>query len=592
MRRLILLLGVLAVSVTVAVAQEDVIVIDKLPFVCDKPATYTLAGDLSCNDSGIHIRSNDVVIDLDGHTLTFGTGVKINEKAKTYNSLQSGNVGHHAIYVTGDPRASKDATKAGWNYRFTGVVIRNGGIRHGSGKGLAYSDAINVSGTVGCEIRDLVIELSAPDTGAIVGGRQSKIHHCNITHTGTHVTNRHQGLAVIVSGSEAEVFDCTLLGGPQLGVKASSGSHIHHNDIRHNATVTNCYGIAGYGQKGVRAHHNRIIATNGRGLHVSEKSVGWRVHHNYIEARERANREYPKGLDTHGIKLEGCRDAEVYLNVVVCESSQRGNPTPLNLSVKAGSNNVVRHNAFIARKITPKERATAIFLVGGDGTGTEIFGNTFVSNDRMLEVYWHPGNNFTFRDCRFYRLTPGDEITTVYFWNTKPASNIRLIDCIFGPGVSRKKQHFPVKTPEKWPADARYTVAWTAMVTVTNARRPARDTQLTFTDAAGNVAAKLATDNEGKARTELKEFTMHFDGTTRQVRAGVFAPYTLNIKAAGKSQNMVLAMTDTAVVNVDIATGAHTVGVPKGRQAQEMRTKDFPLDRLIAEAKRQASPRK
>ena len=587
MKRLLILPGVLAVSVAVAFAQEAApIVIDRLPFVCDKAGTYRLAADLSCVDSGIHILSNDVVIDLGGHTLTYGTGEKQNEKARTYNSLQSGNVGHHAIYVTGDPRSSKDAPKAGWNYRFTGVVIRNGRIRHGLGKGLAYSDAIDVSGTVGCEISNLVIELSAPDTGAIVGGRRSKIHHCKITHTGTHVTNRHQGLAVIVSGPESEVSDCTLQGGPQLGVKASSGSHIHHNDIRHNATVTNCYGIAGYGQKNVHAHHNRIIATNGRGLHVSEKSVGWRVHHNYIEARERANREYPKGLDTHGIKLETCRDAKIWKNVVLCESTTRGNPTPLNFSVKAGSNNEVYDNVFVAKKVTPKERATAVYLVGGDGTGTVIRDNVFFSNDRMVEVYWTPGNNFTLRNCRFYRLTPTDKITTLFFWNAKPAQGLDLVDCTFGPGVGAKGYQFP-DTKEDWPKDAEYSVSATMTFRVTADGKPLAGAKVRVTDVAKNATeprittSEVATDAEGKAKKELKEFRVFFDAKTRTVRKEDFGPYKVQVVGNAWALTLEGPAQD---VTVDLTARKSSNTTRGAGPAPD-------LDKIIADAKAAAGPR-
>ncbi len=594
MKPMLTLLGVVSISVTVAIssAQNDsraVVTIDKLPFVCNKPdTTYRMTRDLSCPDSGILILASGVTIDLDGHTLTYGTGKKLNEKVITYNSLQSGNVGHHAIYVTTDPRRSKDApVKVGWNYRFTGVVITNGRIKSGAG-GISYSDAIDVSGTVNCEIKDLTIEVDAPDSSAIIGGRKSKIHDCKLIHTGTHVSNRHAQLAVIVSGADAEVYNCTLLGGPQVGIKATSGSEIHHNEIRINVVVTNGYGIQGYGQKNIHAHHNRIIAKNGRGLHVSEKSVGWRVHHNYIEARERANKEYPKGLDTHGIKLEGCREAKVYRNVVVCESTERGNPTPLNFSIRANSNNEVYDNVFVAKKVTPKERATAIYLVGGDGTGTTVRDNVFFSNDRMFEVYWGPGNNFTFRNCRFYRLTATDKITTFYFWNSKPARNINFVDCTFGPGVSPNAYHFP-KTPENWPADAEFAVSSTVTLIVASNGVPVPGAKVRTVKSAGGLVgdAKIfTTDREGKTRHELRQFSVHFHAKDRhQVGVVKYSPYVLRIDAGEAGTHDVEAWPEKmARIEIDLKTGKRIVTPPTPESAPD-------LAKIIAEAKAAAGPK-
>ena len=326
-------LFVILCTCAVAEAQEE-IVIDKLPMTLDKPgATYVMNRDLSCRASGVLIYAENITLDMKGHTITYGTGKKRNEEVITYNGKRSGNVGHHGIYVPGSPRHGKDApVKIGWNGRLKGIVIRNGKIRHGNG-GISYSDAILANGTLGCEIANMDIAISAPDSSAIIGGWETKIHDNRIVHTGTHVTNRHAQLGVIVSGLGSKVYNNTIIGGPQVGVKAMTGAEIHHNEIRQNATVTNCYGVQGYGQNNIHVHHNKIIPKNGRGIHVSEKSVGWKVHHNYVEVRETKNNEYPKGMWTHGIKLETCRDAKIHDNVVVSVSDM--DSSPLSVSVPA-----------------------------------------------------------------------------------------------------------------------------------------------------------------------------------------------------------------------------------------------------------------
>ena len=568
--------------------------IEKLPTVLDRPgATYVMAKDLSCNDSGILIAADNVTVDLGGKTLTYGTGVRLNQEVMTYNSLQprrgapGANVGHHGIYAPASPRHGKDSpTPTRWNTKRKGIVIRNGLIRHGDGNGLAYSDAVMVNGTVGCEIHDLTIEVSAPDSSGIIGGGGAKIHDCRIVHTGTHVSNRHQILAAIVAGAGSEVYNNTIDGGPQAGIKAAHGAHIHHNDIRHNATVTNCYGILGYGQKDVHAHHNLIISKNGRGIHISEKSSGWHVHHNYVEVRERANREYPKGLDTHGIKLETCRNARVHHNVVVSVSSAGGKPSPCNFGIAAESNNEIYENVFVARKVTQKEAARALYLVGADGTGTKVRDNVYFSNDRMFECYWTPGNNFTFRRCRFYRLAPEDKITTLFFWNAKPATDLSFVDCTFGPGVSPESYDFP-KTTEDWPADAEYTVSYTTSVTVKADGAPVAGAKVqAVKNARGAVAdAKALTANrEGSTRHELAQLTVRFDAKTRKASVARHSPYTLRIDA-GETGTMDLAVDPEKVasIEIDLKTGEREV-TPR----EELPPPD--LEKVVAEAKQAAGP--
>ena len=57
----------------------DETAIDKLPFVIEKPGKYILTKDLECEASGIAVKANDVSLDLNGHAITYGTGV-VNER--------------------------------------------------------------------------------------------------------------------------------------------------------------------------------------------------------------------------------------------------------------------------------------------------------------------------------------------------------------------------------------------------------------------------------------------------------------------------------------------------------------------------------
>jgi hypothetical protein len=375
-------------------------------------------------------------------------------------------------------------------------------------------------------------------------------------------------------------------GGAQAGIKAADGTDIHHNDIRQNATASNGYGVQGYGRKNVHVHHNRIVPANGRGIHVSEKSVGWVVDHNYVEVRETANAEYPRGMDTHGIKLEGCRDAKVAANVVVSVSTKGGNPTPLNLSVEAGSNNEVSGNVFVAKKVTPNERAAAVYLVAGDGTGTRIENNVFFTNDRAVECYWTPGRNFTFTNDRFYRLGPEDKVATFYFWNSEPAMGLRFIDCVFGPGLSTTAYQFP-DTKENWPADAEYSIDWTMTLKVTSDGRPVAGAKVTAvtTKAAAGDAKIYTTDAEGKVRIETRQFTVVFHSRERTAAVADAMPYAVKIDGGDAgSYDFKLTLENASEVEADLGAKKHVVTPRQQEPAPD-------LARLIENAKRDAGPR-
>ena len=250
---------------------DDETVIDQAPFLITKPGKYIVTKDLSADASCIGLQTGDVTLDLNGHTLRYGMGEKVTEGKGviTYNSWRKGNIGHAGILCPGRPDRAQDFKGFRWNSRYKNVVVKNGKVQDGTGKGLAYSNGIDLGGAQGAVVENVVIEVAAPDTFGLIVGAGGKVRNVTIIHKGTHVTNRHQQVADIATGRDCEVSYCRLEGGPQAGIKAGSGTEVHHNVIRHRATVTNCYGVQGYGQKNVKVHHYLIVPYNGRGIHLS-----------------------------------------------------------------------------------------------------------------------------------------------------------------------------------------------------------------------------------------------------------------------------------------------------------------------------------
>ena len=485
--------------------QPDEIKVSSAPMVLDKPGgNYVLVKSVEAQASCFAIVAEDVTLDLNGHTVKYGTGRKdVQKTVVTYNSRQGGNVGHSAIACPSRPDTTEDwPGHFRWNAAVKGIVVKNGKIVQGGGAGLTYSPAVDLGGTVGAEISDLTIEVSAPDSEAIITGVEAKLHHCTFVHNGTHVTNRHAQLAVIVSGEGTEVSNCKVEGGPQAGIKAMKGSIIRENLIRHRATVTNGYGVQGYGQANVQVYRNTIMPYNGRGIHLSEKSENWQVHHNYVEVRETANREY-KELQTHGIKLEGTRNSKVYNNVVLAVSTAGGQPTPLNLSVEADSANQVYGNVFVALTVN-KEPAYAAYLIGSDGQGTQISDNVFYTNGVGVHVPWDGARNHVFHRCQFRKIDPADAVTAVSFANAQPSS-VAFVDCEFRDGLDPTKCSYPFAD---WSKDATCWVLDSFLIEASDGDKALAGAAVSIAEHKGDEVMSGATDGNGRFLVNMPERAM------------------------------------------------------------------------------------
>ena len=195
---------------------EGEIPIDKAPFVITDPGKYIVIKDLAADASAIAIQADNVTLDLNGHTVKYGCGVKIAENIMTYTSRRSGNIGHAGILLPSRPDATADFKGFRWNSRRPGIVVKNGTIADGAGKGLSHSAGIQLAGAAGTKVQNVRIEIAAPDTFGLVVGKDAKVRHVTIINNSTHVTNRHAQMASIQTSSDCEVFKCLIEGGPQM----------------------------------------------------------------------------------------------------------------------------------------------------------------------------------------------------------------------------------------------------------------------------------------------------------------------------------------------------------------------------------------
>jgi hypothetical protein len=145
-----------------------------------------------------------------------------------------------------------------------------------------------------------------------------------------------------------------------------------------------------------------------------------------------------------------------------------------------------------------------------------------------------------------------------------------------------------VKNPEKWPTDAEYHVEWTMTLTVTSVGKPlpgAKVTAVSTKGVAGDAMIYTA-DADGRVRIVCRQFSVVFHAKDRTVGVADAMPYRVRIDAGGAgSYDFELTLKNASGVTADLATRTHVVTLRKNAPAPD-------LDKLIAEARRQAGPRK
>ena len=363
------------------------------PYVLAKGGRYILTKDLVSAGTAITIPAADVVLDLDGHTVRFGTG------------------------------GGKQA--AGIQIRANGAAcVGNGVIVQGAGSA-DYSAAIESRWRAfPREISAMTVTVHRPNgypvkfLGSSAGAR---VHHNLLISRVTEIESRHypgNDLVRVDLGKAdrgaCRVHDNILTGGCHRGISVaggSAGSKVFGNDIRHHAMYVNGYAISLHAP-GIEAYGNRITST-GRGMHLTRAKL--LVHDNYLDLRGHAtlddmpakSRPFRKIMvELHGIKLEGAQvtGAKIYRNFVrirqptPAEGVRYVPATPLNVACYAPAamneihdNDIVALTHYRAARIggygDAGQWASAIHFVGmthGTAAGGKysayIHDNRFVTN--------------------------------------------------------------------------------------------------------------------------------------------------------------------------------------------------------------------
>ncbi len=359
-------------------------------------ALYLLTQDISAGGTAIEVTGDDVTLELDGHSLTYGT---------------SSGEQVFGIKVTSATRA----------------VIGNGHIIQGDAAGDYSSGVESRWREAPLEVFGITTEVHRPNgyPARLFGsGRDAEFHHNHFQSAVTELESRHYPgndlLRITASGPNVRVHHNLLTEGCHRAITVSGdgqGVEVAYNDIRHHALYVNGYAL-GCGVDAMDVHHNRVTST-GRGVHLTGDGI--QLHHNHLDIKGHMTlSDLPAGsrpfkermIELHGIKFEGTgvRNAKVYDNTMriiqlLPDADWEYVPaTPLNIACyDPDASNEVYDNTFIALTQYQETRhggygdsgqwASAIYLVGmdhGEASAGQhsihVHDNTFISNDLFVSA--------------------------------------------------------------------------------------------------------------------------------------------------------------------------------------------------------------
>ena len=272
-----------------------------IPFVLDKSnAVYILTEDVTANGTAFVITGDNVILDMDGHTVIFGND-------------------------------TDDQVRGVWVKNEGKATVCNGHIVQGA-RSKEYSAAVESRWRAQpTEIfgisTDVHLRCAYP-IKFLGAAANVHIHHNSLYSRVTEIESRHYPgndiLRLDIKGGNIHIHDNLLTEGCHVGMRlAGEGPNVEvdHNDIRHHQQYVNGYAIAA-SCAGSRIHHNKVTSC-GRGVHLTGEGIHFYDNYLDIYGHQQLS-DMPQGsrpfkhqmVELHGIKFEGNRvkNCKVYNN--------------------------------------------------------------------------------------------------------------------------------------------------------------------------------------------------------------------------------------------------------------------------------------
>ncbi len=520
---------------------------------------YILEQDVSSPGTCFSVQADNITLDLNNHTLTYGTGVP---KTAAFGILGI------ACWDTALSNGVANGNPCGGS--FNGFTVMNGSIVQTIGMA-PFSDAIHLGQGGGNRLVVHEVEFKVDGESAIpiftiFSGAGSLIYRNAIHNDVRAVKNRHQlqGMSVKFEGSRGlspgqSVHDNQIVGGAQGGIILETpGAIAYGNKIRQNGHYSNDFSIYLWGDN-QEAYENEINVISGRGIQIAGGAINaggtgkggkhsvarenkinvieLKQNCDYSEAGNACNVCQPGG--TYGIQFDDNPQGSVSLKNEVLARADECDASALRVTDSELRQNESHDDSFTAARLRSNSQGKAYGWDNSGPTGFTARDDSFIADTASYHVSWDGAQNETCISCTFVKGTanPSPNYVTFSFQNggNKVVHNIHFQDSKFLGGAKKESTDMrPILSNGDWPGPSEYFVDWTVTLFVQDQlRRPVPAADISIRDALGHAAYQGKTNQTGNVSVPLTEFRIY--NTSTQVRQEFHTPYIVTISKKGCS---------------------------------------------------------
>lgn len=478
--------------------------------------TYVVNQNFSCSGTAFTISAGSVVLDLGGHTVTYGT---------------SGADNSYGVSI-------RQAVNA---------EVKNGTLTQASGSSGLRCHGIfgyGCDNTNGPRLHDLTINTHSTGSGGInldyCGyGVQIYNNTLNISNKNVSISEVCAGIALLedyygTSGKHGLVHH-NVINGSSRGIDLEgnvSYVDVYSNEIHHVAPPVNAKGSYGIfllqGSNHNRMFDNVVATSRGMGICLEAGCTYNEIYGNTVDVGDDQSGEWNRA---YGIRLRyGDSYNKVHDNKVTVRNVNNNETECFYMGDNAWEAdsgvpvyNEIYNNTFTM--LVNDEQGGARSCVGFayTGAGNQFHDNTLITNIQALEFLDHPAVPIELRHNTVQKgPAPIADWRTLFVWgNGSPGGPHDLIDTVCGSGVSLDDV--------QWGSNGgSYDVGWSLTVAVTDGKgTPISGAAVTIQDKTGAAVYTGATDGGGKAVAALRQYTQATGGKTN------YTPHTVKATKAG-----------------------------------------------------------
>jgi hypothetical protein len=418
--------------------------INTVPYNCIKTGeAYILAKDVWTTGTAITISTDNVILNLNGKTIIFGTANgKCNGIETTWNKNNIEIFGGKIIHAgVGNP--------PGCNGIFIQEVSTN--IKIHSIEILVKSRATATVYEQSCGI-------------LMLRARNPMVYDCVIDNQASEVVNRHSIPAVGIDiqldsvnvSTSCRVYSnrvSTTHMGIRVGGGHSGGNEVYKNTVTVNQIATNPYAFIFRDLNGLKTYSNIVNAINGRGL-LFEHIDNFDCYDNQITAREKKTAE---AFQTHGIRIRyGARYGRIRNNIINVYAGEPGYGGAYGIRITSAPNLDSSNpqdveiefsdNAINAITYDLSKPAYGIYFEDVRVNNKFIFKDNITSSNYRpihFESSWETNGNIICGDLKLYRTKikkhsqNSSSFHTYYLGGgARPLKNIFMIDTVYENGAN------------------------------------------------------------------------------------------------------------------------------------------------------------